>query len=332
MRSKLFAGVFLFVAAFAALYFGGNSVLANSYYLEIAAGAPLLQDWSDTTLLDNPDDWTQVIGIEAFTGAGLSPTAGADARTILADNPAGTMRVVPNQTDPVNSTADGIAEFQIANPTVALRGSDRDQAPNLVIHVNTTAGCAGKYVSVKYDVRDIDGSANNAVSQVNTQYRIGGSGPYTNVTFGYLADATTGPGQASAVSPRTVTLPFAATGQPKVDIRIMTTNALGTDEWVGIDNIRIDCVHLTAANAVVSGQVRDQNGRGLAKVRVSVFNPSTSTNSTAITNAFGFYQIENLEVGSVYIVNIASKQYTFVNTTQALMLMQDTDGVDFVSN
>lgn len=332
MRSK-FAGLFCFVfIALGTLYFAGTTALANNNYVTIAAGAPLLQDWTDVLLLDNVDDWTQVVAIEAFSGAGLAPVPGTDARTILADNPVGSLRITPNQSDPIASTADGVAEFELANPTVALRGSDTASAPNIVIHVNTTIGCAGKAVSVRYDVRDIDASANNAISQVNTQYRIGGTGNYTNVPFAYLPDGSSGPGTATLVSPRLVTLPIAATGQPMVDIRIMTVNAVGTDEWLGIDNIRVDCVPASAGMAVVSGQVRDSRGRGISRAVVSVTDPNSGVVHQARTNPFGYYQIDGLEVGSAYVVTIGHKAYTFINTTQSLLLLQDTDGVDFEAN
>lgn len=332
MKSK-FTALFCFVfIALGTLYVAGTTVLANNNYVTIAAGAPLLQDWTNTTLLDNIDDWTQIVAIEAFSGAGLAPVPGTDARTILADNPIGSLRITPNQTDPITSTADGVAEFELANPTVALRGSDTASAPNIVIHVNTTMGCAGKAVSVRYDVRDIDASANNAISQVNTQYRIGGNGNYINVPFAYLPDATTGPGTATLVSPRLVTLPLAATGQPMVDIRIMTVNAVGIDEWIGIDNIRVDCVPASAGTAVVSGQVRDSRGRGIGRAVVSVTDPNTGIVYQARTSPFGYYQIENLEVGSTYVVTVAHKGYTFLNTTQTLTVFQDTEGVDFETN
>ena len=331
MRSK-FNALFCFVfIALGTLYFAGTAVIANNNYITIAAGAPLLQDWTDIMLLNNVDDWTQVVAIEAFSGAGLAPVPGTDARTILADNPIGSLRIAPNQADPITSTADGVAEFELANPTVALRGSDTASAPNLVIHVDTTQGCAGKAVSVKYDVRDIDASANNAISQVNTQYRLGGTGNYTNVPFAYLPDATIGPG-ATGSTTRLSTLPIHATGQAMVDIRIMTTNAVGTDEWIGIDNIRVECLPVSAGNAVVSGQVRDSRGRGIAKAVVSITDPNSGIVYRAKTSPFGYYQIEGLEVGSVYVVTVAHKAYTFINTTQSLMLLQDTDGVDFETN
>ena len=36
-----------------------------------------------------------------------------------------------------------------------------------------------------------------------------------------------------------VTLPAACNNQPLVQIRVMTTNAAGNDEWVGVDNISV---------------------------------------------------------------------------------------------
>src|SRR5262249_36933321 len=57
------------------------------------------------------------------------------------------------------------------------------------------------------------------------------------VPGGYLADATTGPSLATLVTPVDVILPPDANNQAVLQIRIMTTNAVGNDEWVGIDDI-----------------------------------------------------------------------------------------------
>src|SRR6185369_6354758 len=56
---------------------------------------------------------------------------------------------------------------------------------------------------------------------------------------GFVADATTGPSLATKVTPVSVTLPAAADNQPLVQVRIITTNAIGNDEWVGIDDLLI---------------------------------------------------------------------------------------------
>ena len=309
--------------------FGGLIAKANGYYLEISAGSPLNENWTDTSRLNVDNDWANVVAIEAYTGGNLSPTAGTDPRTIVADNPAGTLAVKANETNPATSTADGVAEFQITNPTVALKGSNTATAPNLVIHINTTIGCVGKGVVVNYNLRDIDGSANNAITQVTTQYRVGGTGNYANIGGSYVADATQGPNQATLVTPRSVTLPLSASGQPKVDIRIITTNAVGTDEWVGIDDINVDCIHPTSATAFVSGQVVNSSGSGISKARVTILNTRTGETMTVLTSPFGYYSFGELEIGSFYIVSIGSKNHTFIESVQSFQLMEDMNNIDF---
>ena len=54
-----------------------------------------------------------------------------------------------------------------------------------------------------------------------------------------MADATTGPSLATLVTPVSVALPAAANDEPMVQVRIITTNAVGNDEWVGIDDIAV---------------------------------------------------------------------------------------------
>jgi hypothetical protein len=321
------AGMFLFDSIF-----GSLTAKANSYYLEISAGSPLNENWTNTSRINADDDWTQVVAIEGFSGNGLAPVAGTDPRTILADNPNNPLDVKANQTNPATSTADGVAEFEIANPTIALKGSDTATAPNLVIHLNTTIGCVGKGVVVNYNVRDIDDSANNAVSPVTTQYRIGGSGNYTNITSSYIADATTGPNQATLVTARRVTLPLIASGQAMLDVRILTTNAVGADEWIGIDDINIDCIHPTSATAFVSGRVTDAFGRGVPKAQVTIMNILTGETRTVLTSPFGWYSFGEMDVNVFYTVTVARKGLTFNESSQLFQLMGDMDEVNFVAN
>ncbi len=337
-RNKLYFGALAF-SVFAIVWAAGFSydlgslvAKANGYYLEISAGSPLNENWTDTSRINADDNWSNVVAIEAYTGNNLSPTPGTDPRTILADNPAGTLDVKANETNPATSTAEGVAEFHIANPTVALKGSNTATAPNLVIHLNTTIGCVGKSVVIYFKARDIDDSANNAVSQVITQYRIGGTGNYTSINGSYIADATQGPNQATLVTQRWVTLPLSATGQPKVDIRILTTNAVGTDEWVGIDDIKVECAYPTSATAFVGGQVVDASGRGIPKARVSILNTHTNEIMTVLSNPFGYYSFGELEVGNYYMVSISSsKTHNFANNPQGFQLLEDMNNVDFVA-
>jgi hypothetical protein len=313
-------------------FFGNLTTLANGYYLEISAGSPLDQNWSNTSLLQADDDWTQVVAIEGFSGNGLATVLGADPRTITADNPNNPLDVKVNQTNPATALIDGVAEFEIADPTIALRASDTATAPNIVIHLNTTIGCVGKGLVVDYNVRDIDNSERNAPTQVVAQYRIGGSGNYTTVSSSYIADATTGPNQATLATPRRLTLPLTASGQPMVDVRILTTNSALADEWIGIDDIHVDCIHPTAATAFVNGRVLDGYGNGVAKALVTIMNMQTGETKSVMTSPFGWYNFEDLEVNAFYTVSVRHKRYEFGKNSQFFQLQNDMEDVNFIGN
>lgn len=320
---------FVWMTAFSS-GFGNLSALANNYYIEISSGSPLLQNWSNTNQITTNDNWTGVVAIEAFRGDGLAPVPGTDPRTILADSPGNPIDVNANQTNPATAPVDGVAEFEIADPVVALKASDSATAPNLVIHLNTSMGCVGKPIIVSFRLRDIDNSANNAVTQVATQYRIGGSGNYSNIAGGYVADATTGPNQATFQRFMNLTLPNAAIGQTMLDVRIITTNAAGADEWVGIDDINVNCFHPTVGQSAVYGQALDAMGRGISRAEVTILNVDTQETRTALTNGFGRFKFPELQVGNLYIVTIQHKRYNFKPNSQAFNLLGDKDDVDFV--
>src|SRR5262245_45243295 len=103
-----------------------------------------------------------------------------------------------------------------------------------------------KNLVVSFNARDLDGSTDNAVQPIAVQYRVGETGAWTNLppsggaaTDPQIADATTGPSLATLVTPITVTLPSAVNNQAQVQVRFITANAAGNDEWVGIDNIGV---------------------------------------------------------------------------------------------
>lgn len=196
---------------------------------------PFAQSWTDINMITNDDNWNFVPGIVGYRGDGLTAGNGTDPQTILADGSGTPIDVNANQTNPNVFATGGLAEFHLADPVVALNGSTTAAAPHLVLHLNTT-GVAG--ISVSYNLRDLDGSADDAQQQVALHYRIGFSGDYTNIPAAYVSDATTG-GTATQVTNVNVTLPAAAGNQPAVQLRIMTTNAAGNDEWVGVDDISV---------------------------------------------------------------------------------------------
>lgn len=322
---------FVWAAAFSpTAIFGNLTAQANNYYIEIGSGSPYLQNWSNTNQITTNDNWTGVVAIEAFRGDGLAPVPGTDPRTILADSPGNPLDVNANQINPATSPVDGVAEFEIADPVVALKASDSATAPNLVIHLDTSMGCAGKPIIVSFRLRDIDDSANNAVTQVATQYRVGGSGNYTNVAAGYVADATTGPNQATFQRFLSIMLPMNATGQTMLDVRIITTNTAAADEWVGIDDINVNCFHPTVGQSTVYGQAIDSTGRGISRAEVTILDVNTQETRAALTNGFGKFKFAGLQTGNLYIVTIRHKRYNFKPNTEAFALIGDKDDVSFI--
>ncbi|TPG39482.1 hypothetical protein EAH79_12130 [Sphingomonas koreensis] len=199
-------------------------------YFSLSNG-DLLQDWSDTGLISTNDDWSSVPSIVGYLGDDSSTTAAdRDARSVTMDF--STVDVVANQTN-TGITNGGVAEFELADPTIALQGSGTADNPNLVLYLDATDRDS---ISLSFDARDIE-AKDDAVQQVVVQYRTSDTAAWTDAPGGYIADATTIDG--TQVTPLSVTLPDDANGVATLQVRIMTSNAGGSDEWVGIDNIHV---------------------------------------------------------------------------------------------
>ena len=128
--------------------------------------------------------------------------------------------------------------------------------------INTTGLAA---IKVAYNLRDVDGSADNAIQPVALQFRVGASGSYTNIPAGFVPDASTGPNLATQVTPVSATLPAAADNQPLVQIRIITADANGSDEWIGIDDILIFVPSVARLDSFTA--TRREGGKVLLKWR-----------------------------------------------------------------
>ena len=240
---------------------------------------PFSQNWSNTNLITSDNDWSNVPGIIGYRGDGLTAATGTDPQTITADGSNTPVNVIANQTNPDTVTSGGLDEFEIANPVVGFQGSGTASAPHLVISVNTTGQ---DNITVSYNLRDIDGSTDNAVQPVALQYRVGNTGTYTNVPAAFVADASTGPSLATLVTPVAVALPAEVSNQPLVQLRIITTNAVGNDEIIGIDDIVVASGGTLPLSASGSASPNTVNAGDSTLLTVSV-NPATNPTSTNIT-------------------------------------------------
>jgi len=202
------------------------------------SGGSFSQDWSNTAQITANDNWSGVPFILGHLGQDITTGTGTNPATLLTDsNVANDIDVIANQTNPNSLASGGVAEFDgIANPTIALQGSGTGDAPYIRIFLDSSGR---DHVTVSYDLRDIDGSTDNSVQPVALQYRVGNSGTWTNVAAAFVSDATSGPSLATLVTHVSAELPADAANQSQLQVRIMTTNAVGNDEWVGVDNIVI---------------------------------------------------------------------------------------------
>lgn len=283
MRKVQWLAWFIFLCGLLILVNGSGRVTAapddNTFQT-----IPFSQDWSNPGQITTNDDWSGVPGILGYLGdyTASSPT-GVDPQTLISDYSSTAIDVIANQTLPNTLSNGGVAEFDLTDDVVALNGSGAADAPYLLIHLDTTGDTN---IQVSYNLRDLDGSADNAIQQVALHYRVGGSGSYTNIPSAYVSDATTGPSLATLVTPVTVTLPVDAENQPQVYLRIMTTNAVGSDEWVGIDDISI-----IIGSASDSAPTVDSTTPADSATNVALASNVTVTFSEDVTLDSGWYDI-----------------------------------------
>lgn len=199
----------------------------NSSYHPLAIG-PFSQDWSDITMITTNNDWSNVPSIIGFLGdyAALTPV-NVDPRTLdTMDN--STISVVAQGN--ANSSPGAVYEIENGNPTIALHASGSADAPFLLLHLDSSQR---RNVQVRYRLRELD--ADNAPNQVVLQFRTGVAGAWTNVADTYVQFSSS----ADEVYEIATTLPATADDRPVLQLRVITTNATGSDSMIGVDDILV---------------------------------------------------------------------------------------------
>jgi MYXO-CTERM domain-containing protein len=230
---------------------------ADGTYFPLASGT-FSQDWSDASLITTNDVWSGVPSIIGYRGDLLAGASAVDPQTIVGEGTP-VIDVNANQTLPNAFSTGGVTEFELTNSSIALSGSGTARAPNIVLHLDTTGR---ENVTFACLLRDLDGSTDNAVQAVAVQYRVGTTGNFINLPAGFVSDATTGPSLATATAMVSVTLPADAANVPQLQIRILTADATGNDEWVGIDDISVTSTAIPVA--LDFGDAPDSYGTTLA--------------------------------------------------------------------
>ncbi len=328
-------------AAFIFLFLSGiivTPVSASSVYYNFSGGSLNTSINAATVNNINTNDiWTGVPSVEGYCGNNLTNTHGVDPQTVLTSEFAtlpssANTCVAANKGNPSAFNAGGLAEFDdLGDPYLAIGFQGNVQAnPYLVFYLNTVGQTT---LRISYVLTDIDGGSNDSVSSVALQYRVGETGNFTNLPDGYAADITD-KNVAGRVTSRSVLLPAAALNVPKLQIRLLSTNAAGADgkstpdEWIGVNNIVISNLGPTAANATVGGRVFNPFLRPLSNATILMYD-NTGGVRTARSNTFGFYRFDGVSVGDIHTFEVRSKRYTFAEPVKFLSVSEDTDSLDF---
>jgi uncharacterized protein len=282
------------------------------------SNADFFQDWTNTdALLNLANDWSNVPSINGYQGLGLSSPSGKNPSNITGENVT-TTQVFIDQTNPNTFTSGGVAEFKISDPTIALQGSGTGQAPNIVLYLDAS-GRQDLHFSV--DLRDIDGSKDDAIQPIAVQYRVGDSGDWITVPNGYVGDASQGPSLSGLVTQLSIDLPAAVNNQSKVEIRIITADAVGSDEWIGVDNIKVTSHAMApdttppmlAASTPTDGAI----GIGQDANVVLNFNELVTLGSGHITITDGAGDTRVIDVADATQVSVSGQTVT-INPTDSL--------------
>lgn len=200
------------------------------------------------SVTDNWNDYPSVVGYRGDASA----SDGVDPQTILTGDVSTVVDVNVNQFGTENSfTTGGIVEFHSTvngdnKATYAFQGSNAADFPNFIFYLNSTGR---QNLNVSYKLFDIDGSSDNSVQQVALQYRVGNTGDFTNIPSAYVADASLGPSLTGETASINVVLPADANNKPEVQVRIITSNAVGNDELIAIEGLVISSQPVGATNA-----------------------------------------------------------------------------------
>ena len=102
-----------------------------------------------------------------------------DRRSAVAND----IDVIANQTNPNTFTSGGVAEFQLADPTIALQGSGTADAPHIVLYMDATGR---EDITVVLSIcATSTARPTTPSSRSRCQYRISETGAWTNVPAGY---------------------------------------------------------------------------------------------------------------------------------------------------
>ena len=98
-----------------------------------------------------------------------------------------------------------------------------------------------------------------------------------------------------------------------------------------VGSTSIQFVVPSAASVSLAGRVLTADGTGIGNTVITMTAQSGEAR-TVITNPFGYYRFDGVEIGQTYILSASSKRYTFENPTVTHHAADSFDGINFIAN
>ena len=219
--------------------------------------------------MDN--NWSGVPGIVGYRGDALTGATAVDPQTVLADGSA-TPRRRDREPDEPEHVHDRrcrrVRHHEPRRRAPGLRNRAR-AAPRLHARHDRPRDRHGRLQPARRRRlgRQRRPAGRAPVPRRHERHRTRTSRPASSPT------RRPGPSLATLVTPVSAPLPAAAENQPLVQVRVITTDAVGSDEWVGVDDISVTGrppATRRRRSVDVAGRRRDRRGPSNANITIHV--------------------------------------------------------------
>jgi hypothetical protein len=106
--------------------------------------------------------------------------------------------------------------------------------------------------------------------------------------------------------------------------------ANGTSDQV-VGTVPIPIRTSTAAMVTVGGRITAPSGKGISGVKVTMTGTNGGEPRTAISGDSGYYSFPDVEVGEAYLITVTAKRYTFAQSTQLQMVLDERSDINFIA-
>lgn len=107
-----------------------------------------------------------------------------------------------------------------------------------------------------------------------------------------------------------------------------TLRSADTDGMTGLHQYTIQVFPVTAASVSISGRIVTPDGRGLRNAKV-ILTDASGNSRTTTSSQFGYYRFNNVEVGQIYVITVASKKYQFL--PQTVTVTEEVSDLNFAA-